>query len=66
MFDVLKASEMYPKPKLVRDQISREEGELSIPFVEIPGEGVTYVGETADLDGIIALSNYRLHISRLE
>jgi hypothetical protein len=64
MFIVLKTSAMYTKPKLVRDSTSREDGELPIPFVEIPGEGVAYLGETADLEGIIALSNYRLHISR--
>lgn len=64
MFTVVKALEMYPKPQLIRDPSSREDKELTIPFDEIPGEAVQYLGETAELDGIIALSNYRLHITR--
>jgi len=65
MFTVVKASEMYPKPRLIRDSAKGgEECDVAIPFVEIPGEAVTYLGETADDNGVIALSNYRLHISR--
>ena len=65
MFTVVKASEMYPKPRLIRDSTrGGEECDVAIPFVEIPGEAVTYLGETADVDGVIALSNYRLHISK--
>lgn len=61
---VSKASEMYPKPHLVRDP-TRDDRELYVPFEEIAGEAVQFVGETAETDGIIALSNYRLHITRM-
>jgi len=60
---VSKALEMYPKPQLMRDQ-ARDERELVVPFEEISGEAVQFIGETAETDGIIALSNYRLHITR--
>ena len=65
MFTMVKASEMYPKPTLTRDPAStKDDPEVVIPFIEIPGEAVTYLGKTGDGDGVIALSNYRLHISR--
>jgi hypothetical protein len=64
MFTMVKASEIYPKPQLCRDQRTREDADLDIPFTEVAGEAVTYLGETAEPDGVIALSNYRLHISR--
>lgn len=64
MFTMVRASEMYPKPQLIKDSTSKEDKELVIPFDEIPGEAVQYLGETAEAGGIIALSNYRLHITR--
>jgi myotubularin-related protein 3/4 len=64
MFTLVKTSEMFPKPQLIRDPTSRDDVEISIPFVEIPGEAVTFLGEISESEGIIALSNYRLHISK--
>ena len=64
MFTMVKACEMYPKPQLCRDPALKDDAEVVVPFAEIPGEAVAYLGETGDGDGVIALSNYRLHFSR--
>lgn len=58
MFQVIKASEVYPKQTLKRDK-----EDLSVPFTPVPGEAVEYLGETRDGGGVIALSNYRLHLN---
>lgn len=50
----VRASELYPKRELVKDH-----EHLSVPFTTLCGEGIEYLGCTAD--GILALSNYRLY-----
>jgi hypothetical protein len=37
MFTMVKACEMYPKPQLNRDPALKDDAEVVIPFVEIPG-----------------------------
>ncbi|XP_069700991.1 phosphatidylinositol-3,5-bisphosphate 3-phosphatase MTMR3 isoform X2 [Periplaneta americana] len=51
----VRACELFPKRNL---QV--EDAHLSVPFVPVCGEGVEFLGRTAD--GILALSNYRLHL----
>lgn len=36
---------------------------LTVPFAVVPGEFVRYLGSTRDCGGVVALSNYRLHIA---
>ena len=50
----VKASEIYPKPDLVKDH-----EHLTVPFTTLCGEGIEYLGYTAD--GVLTLSNYRLY-----
>lgn len=50
----VRASELYPKRELVKDH-----EHLTVPFTTLCGEGIEYLGCTAD--GILALSNYRLY-----
>ncbi|XP_023704302.1 myotubularin-related protein 3 isoform X4 [Cryptotermes secundus] len=51
----VRACELYPKRTLQAD-----DAHLSVPFVPVCGEGVEFLGPTAD--GMLALSNYRLHL----
>lgn len=51
----VRACELYPKRTLQAD-----DAHLSVPFVPVCGESVEFLGRTAD--GILALSNYRLHL----
>jgi myotubularin-related protein 3/4 len=51
----VRACELYPKRSLQAD-----DDHLSVPFVPVCGEGVEFLGRTAD--GILALSNYRLYL----
>ena len=51
MFTMVKACEMYPKPQLCRDPALKDDAEVVVPFAEIPGEAVAYLGETGDGDG---------------
>jgi myotubularin-related protein 3/4 len=51
----VRACELYPKRTLQAD-----DAHLSVPFVPVCGEGVEFLGRTAD--GILALSNYRLYL----
>jgi len=53
-------SELYP----LKTTRSDEEG-LTVPFPQLSGEGVEYLGRAAD-DGVVALSNYRLFILHQE
>jgi len=48
-------SEVYPKKETHLD----EKG-LTAPFTVLYGESIEYLGRTSD--GIIALSNYRVHV----
>ncbi|XP_066291568.1 myotubularin-related protein 3-like isoform X1 [Branchiostoma lanceolatum] len=49
----VQASELFPKKSL-----NSEDGSLQVPFPELSGESVEYLGRTSD--GIIAISNFRL------
>ncbi|XP_078680915.1 phosphatidylinositol-3,5-bisphosphate 3-phosphatase MTMR3-like [Branchiostoma floridae x Branchiostoma belcheri] len=49
----VQASELFPKKSL-----NSEDGTLQVPFPELSGESVEYLGRTSD--GIIAISNFRL------
>lgn len=51
----VRACELFPKRSLQAEDVH-----LSVPFVPVCGEGVEFLGRTAD--GILALSNYRLHL----
>ncbi|GFG28834.1 hypothetical protein Cfor_03049 [Coptotermes formosanus] len=51
----VRACELFPKRSLQVEDVH-----LSVPFVPVCGEGVEFLGRTAD--GILALSNYRLHL----
>ncbi|XP_061105771.1 myotubularin-related protein 4 isoform X2 [Conger conger] len=53
--EYIQAKDLFPQKELVK-----EEESLQVPFPVLQGEGVEYIGR-AD-DGIIAISNYRLHI----
>uniref|UniRef100_UPI00358EB7DD myotubularin-related protein 3-like isoform X4 n=1 Tax=Myxine glutinosa TaxID=7769 RepID=UPI00358EB7DD len=53
--EYIQASELFPKKAL-----EREDEILQVPFTEVHGEAVEYLGR-AD-DAVIAISNYRLHI----
>ncbi|XP_055676615.1 myotubularin-related protein 4 isoform X1 [Lutzomyia longipalpis] len=52
---MVRVGELYPKPTL-----EKEEEKLTIPFTELAGEGVKYIGRTSD--GVLALSNYRIFL----
>ncbi|XP_059612672.1 myotubularin-related protein 3 isoform X6 [Phlebotomus argentipes] len=52
---MVRVGELYPKPTL-----EKEEEKLAIPFTELAGEGVKYIGRTSD--GVLALSNYRIFL----
>ncbi|KDR18504.1 myotubularin-related protein 3-like isoform X3 [Zootermopsis nevadensis] len=51
----VRACELFPKRTLQAEDVH-----LSVPFVPVCGEGVEFLGRT--VDGILALSNYRLHL----
>ncbi|CAG0889854.1 unnamed protein product [Cyprideis torosa] len=53
----VRASEVYPSSK----ECEKEEPGLEIPFHQLPGESCVYVGKL--VDGIVAVSNYRLFLS---
>lgn len=53
--EYIQAKDLFPQKQLVK-----EEESLQVPFPVLQGESVEYLGR-AD-DGIIAISNYRLHI----
>ncbi|GAB0094965.1 myotubularin-related protein 3 [Sergentomyia squamirostris] len=52
---MVRVGELYPKPTL-----EKEDEKLTIPFTELAGEGVKYIGRTSD--GVLALSNYRIFL----
>ncbi|XP_058979135.1 myotubularin-related protein 4 isoform X3 [Musca domestica] len=54
---MVRAAELFPKP-----QMEKEDTELKVPFQELAGESVKYLGRTDD--GILALSNYRLYLQK--
>ncbi|XP_064208297.1 myotubularin-related protein 4 isoform X2 [Anguilla rostrata] len=53
--EYIQAKDLFPPKELVK-----EEESLQVPFPVLQGEGVEYIGRSDD--GIIAISNYRLHI----
>ncbi|KRF77763.1 phosphatidylinositol-3,5-bisphosphate 3-phosphatase MTMR3 isoform X2 [Drosophila virilis] len=53
----IRAAESYPK-----SQMEKEDSQLSVPFQELAGESTKYLGRTDD--GILALSNYRIFLSK--
>ncbi|XP_070490191.1 phosphatidylinositol-3,5-bisphosphate 3-phosphatase MTMR4 isoform X2 [Chironomus tepperi] len=53
---MIRAAELFPK---VRTE--REEANLQVPFNELPGESVKYIGKCEN--GMLAISNYRLYLS---
>ncbi|XP_043067279.1 phosphatidylinositol-3,5-bisphosphate 3-phosphatase MTMR4 isoform X1 [Drosophila bipectinata] len=53
----IRAAESYPK-----SQMEKEDSQLLVPFQELPGESIKYLGRTDD--GILALSNYRIFLSK--
>lgn len=53
--EIVRADELFPKGPLDKDDES-----LTIPFSELPGESVRYLGRT--VDSLLAISNYRLLI----
>ncbi|XP_016951923.1 myotubularin-related protein 4 isoform X1 [Drosophila biarmipes] len=53
----IRAAESYPK-----SQMEKEDSQLSVPFQELAGESIKYLGRTDD--GVLALSNYRIFLSK--
>lgn len=53
--EFVRAAELFPKIPIEKD-----DDNLIVPFTELPGEFVKYLGQTDD--GILALSNYRLFL----
>ncbi|XP_017063822.1 myotubularin-related protein 4 [Drosophila eugracilis] len=53
----IRAAESYPK-----SQMEKEDSQLFVPFQELAGESIKYLGRTDD--GILALSNYRIFLSK--
>ncbi|EDV34820.2 uncharacterized protein Dana_GF19035, isoform B [Drosophila ananassae] len=53
----IRAAESYPK-----SQMEKEDSQLLVPFQELLGESIKYLGRTDD--GILALSNYRIFLSK--
>ncbi|XP_037035625.1 myotubularin-related protein 4 isoform X4 [Bradysia coprophila] len=54
---MVRAAELFPKPTL-----EKEDDVLQIPLTELAGESVKYLGRTDD--GVLALSNYRIFLSK--
>lgn len=52
---MIRAAELFPKA-----QMEKEDDQLTVPFQELAGESVRYLGRTDD--GILALSNYRVFL----
>ncbi|XP_055307101.1 myotubularin-related protein 4 isoform X5 [Sitodiplosis mosellana] len=50
---MVRAAELFPKP-----EPQKEDESLKVPFTELAGEYVRYIGRTDD--GVLALSNYRI------
>ncbi|XP_037727167.1 myotubularin-related protein 4 isoform X2 [Drosophila subpulchrella] len=53
----IRAAESYPK-----SQMEKEDSQLCVPFQELAGESIKYLGRTDD--GVLALSNYRIFLSK--
>ncbi|XP_030379367.1 myotubularin-related protein 3 isoform X2 [Scaptodrosophila lebanonensis] len=53
----IRAAESYPK-----SQMEKEDSQLFVPFQELAGESIKYLGRTDD--GVLALSNYRIYLSK--
>ncbi|XP_017154619.1 myotubularin-related protein 4 isoform X2 [Drosophila miranda] len=53
----IRAAESYPK-----SQMEKEDSQLFVPFPELAGESIKYLGRTDD--GVLALSNYRIFLSK--
>ncbi|XP_020808366.1 myotubularin-related protein 3 isoform X3 [Drosophila serrata] len=53
----IRAAESYPK-----SQMEKEDSQLFVPFQELSGESIKYLGRTDD--GVLALSNYRIYLSK--
>ncbi|XP_023034870.1 myotubularin-related protein 4 isoform X2 [Drosophila willistoni] len=53
----IRAAESYPKT-----QMEKEDSQLFVPFQELAGESIKYLGRTDD--GVLALSNYRIFLSK--
>ncbi|EDV99889.1 GH12561 [Drosophila grimshawi] len=53
----IRAAESYPK-----SQMEKEDSQLIVPFKELAGESIKYLGRTDD--GVLALSNYRIFLSK--
>ncbi|XP_075154459.1 uncharacterized protein LOC142228054 isoform X2 [Haematobia irritans] len=54
---MVRAAELFPKPQMEKEDIG-----LKVPFQELAGESVKYLGRTDD--GILALSNYRIFLQK--
>ncbi|XP_037805507.1 myotubularin-related protein 4 isoform X3 [Lucilia sericata] len=54
---MIRAAELFPKP-----QMEKEDLQLKVPFQELAGESVKYLGRTDD--GVLALSNYRIFLQK--
>ncbi|KAM7348864.1 uncharacterized protein ACRADG_008032 isoform 2-T8 [Cochliomyia hominivorax] len=54
---MIRAAELFPKP-----QMEKEDVQLKVPFQELAGESVKYLGRTDD--GVLALSNYRIFLQK--
>ncbi|XP_037936813.1 myotubularin-related protein 3 isoform X2 [Teleopsis dalmanni] len=52
---MIRAAELFPK-----QQMEKEDTQLVVPFQELAGESVRYLGRTDD--GVLALSNYRIFL----
>ncbi|ALC49253.1 CG3632 [Drosophila busckii] len=53
----IRAAESYPKT-----QMEKEDAQLLLPFQELAGESIKYLGRTDD--GVLAVSNYRIFLSK--
>uniref|UniRef100_A0A1B0B9Q3 Lateral signaling target protein 2 homolog n=1 Tax=Glossina palpalis gambiensis TaxID=67801 RepID=A0A1B0B9Q3_9MUSC len=54
---MIRAAELFPKA-----QMEKEDMQLAVPFQELAGESVKYLGRTDD--GVLALSNYRIFLQK--
>uniref|UniRef100_A0A1B0GAE2 Lateral signaling target protein 2 homolog n=1 Tax=Glossina morsitans morsitans TaxID=37546 RepID=A0A1B0GAE2_GLOMM len=54
---MIRAAELFPKA-----QMEKEDTQLVVPFQELAGESVKYLGRTDD--GVLALSNYRIFLQK--
>lgn len=52
---MIRAAELFPKPPMEKEDV-----QLTVPFTELAGESVKYLGRTDD--GVLALSNYRIFL----